>query len=130
MWKCVSRTQRLSSPEKAIVQPRHHFSTERQATSLVTKNIPAEHCANTHMRVGVCWRSCKEEEHREAHQHSNRNSWMAAMHAVRPQPQQSHTVAAHTHPQKKKTKNLQNTAAGCGCVCGAAGVCPPGRKET
>ncbi|KAF5217731.1 hypothetical protein ECC02_009364 [Trypanosoma cruzi] len=52
---------------------------------------------------------------------------MAAIHAVRPKPQQSRTVAAHTHPQKqeKKTKNLKNTAAGCGCVCGAADVCPP-----
>ncbi|KAF5216069.1 hypothetical protein ECC02_011185 [Trypanosoma cruzi] len=25
----------------------------------------------------------------------------------------------------RKAKNLKNTAAGCGCVCGAAGVCPP-----
>ncbi|KAF5217726.1 hypothetical protein ECC02_009359 [Trypanosoma cruzi] len=106
---CVPRTQRLSSPEKAIVQPRHHFSTERQPTSLVTKSVLAEHCATTHMCVGVCWRSCKEEEHREAHQHSKRHSWMAAMHAVRPQPQQSRTVAAHTHPQKKEEQKKKQT---------------------
>ncbi|ESS60646.1 hypothetical protein TCDM_11814 [Trypanosoma cruzi Dm28c] len=31
-------------------------------------------------------------------------------------------AAAHTHPQIKRNKNA---AAGCGCVCGAAGVCPP-----
>ncbi|ESS55739.1 hypothetical protein TCDM_12771 [Trypanosoma cruzi Dm28c] len=63
----------------------------------------------------------QKEEHREAHQHSKRHSWIAAIHAVRPRPQQSRSVAAHTI-HKKKTKN---TAAGCGCVCGAAGVCPP-----
>ncbi|ESS60317.1 hypothetical protein TCDM_12160 [Trypanosoma cruzi Dm28c] len=45
---------------------------------------------------------------------------MAAIHAVRPQHQQSRSVAAHIHPQKQKSKNLKNTAAGCGCVwrCG------------
>ncbi|KAF5214113.1 hypothetical protein ECC02_013318 [Trypanosoma cruzi] len=57
----------------------------------------------------VCWRSRKEEEHREAHQHSKRHSWTAPIHAARPQPQQSRTVAAHTHrinktKQKKKTR--------------------------
>ncbi|RNC32877.1 hypothetical protein TcCL_Unassigned04474 [Trypanosoma cruzi] len=32
----------------------------------------------------------------------------------------------HTHIRKnKKTKEKKNTAAGCGFVCGAAGVCPP-----
>ncbi|KAF5216422.1 hypothetical protein ECC02_010800 [Trypanosoma cruzi] len=87
------------------------------------------------MCVGVCWRSCKEEEHREAHQHSKRHSWMAAIHAVRPQPQQSRTVAAHTHhtnkrkEQKKKKKTTRRQ--------GVAGVCValrvsarPGRKKT
>ncbi|KAF5220175.1 hypothetical protein ECC02_006851 [Trypanosoma cruzi] len=49
VWKYVPRTQTLSSPEKAIVQPRHHFSTERQPTSLVTKNVLAEHCATTYV---------------------------------------------------------------------------------
>ncbi|ESS62908.1 hypothetical protein TCDM_09378 [Trypanosoma cruzi Dm28c] len=79
----------------------------------------------------------KKRKHREAHRHSKRHSWIAAINAVRPQPQQSRTVAAHTHPQKtkkkeSKTKEKKNTAAGCGCVCGAAGVCPlwPQRNKT
>ncbi|KAF5217501.1 hypothetical protein ECC02_009642 [Trypanosoma cruzi] len=124
----VPRAQRLSSPEKAIVQPRHPFSTERQPTSLVTKNILAEHCASTYVCAGcVMEEQKKKEEHREAHQDSKRHSWMAAIHAARPQPQQSRTVAAHTHPKKKEKKN---TAAGCGCVCVALRVSArPDRKK-
>ncbi|KAF5217408.1 hypothetical protein ECC02_009709 [Trypanosoma cruzi] len=49
----------------------------------------------------------KKEEHREAHQHSKRHSWMAAIHAVRPRHQQSRTVAAHPHPQKNKNKTKE-----------------------
>ncbi|KAF5215301.1 hypothetical protein ECC02_012030 [Trypanosoma cruzi] len=36
----------------------------------------------------------------------------------------NHARWQHTHPFKKR-KQRNNTAAGCGCVCGAAGVCPP-----
>ncbi|KAF5216456.1 hypothetical protein ECC02_010783 [Trypanosoma cruzi] len=71
--------------------------------------------------VGVCWRSCKKEEHREAHQHGRRHTWMAAVHAVRPQPQQSRTVAAHTHPQKTKQNENKTKEKHGGrvwlCVC-------------
>ncbi|RNC43337.1 hypothetical protein TcCL_NonESM06964 [Trypanosoma cruzi] len=49
----VSRTERLSLPEEAIVAP-SSFQHKRQPMSLVTKNIPAEHCANTHVTVYVC----------------------------------------------------------------------------
>ncbi|KAF5216615.1 hypothetical protein ECC02_008962 [Trypanosoma cruzi] len=157
MCGCVSRTQRLLSPEEAIVAPsvtrQHTPSNARtrqsktkeekrmtpRAGSIFThgghraaasaglqrnrKSIPAVHCANTY----VCWRSRREEEHREAHQHSKRHSWMAAIHAARPQPQQSRTVAAHTKRKENKTKN---TAAGCGCVCVALRVSArPGRKK-
>ncbi|KAF5217178.1 hypothetical protein ECC02_009946 [Trypanosoma cruzi] len=73
----------------------------------------------------VCWSSRREEEHREAHQHSKRHSWKTAIHAVRPQPQQSRTVAAHTHPNKRKTRR-QGVA-----VCVALRVSArPGRKKT
>ncbi|KAF5214965.1 hypothetical protein ECC02_012395 [Trypanosoma cruzi] len=76
----------------------------------------------------VCWRNGKKEEHRKAHQDGKRHSWMAAIHAVRPQHQQSRTVAAH-HPQKQEKK--KNTAAGRGCVCVALRVSArPGRKKT
>ncbi|KAF5215846.1 hypothetical protein ECC02_011432 [Trypanosoma cruzi] len=62
----------------------------------------------------VCWRSRKEEGHREAHhQHSKRQSWTAAIHAARPQPQQSRTVAAHTHRINKRKKTRRQGVAVC-----------------
>ncbi|ESS62358.1 hypothetical protein TCDM_09976 [Trypanosoma cruzi Dm28c] len=48
----------------------------------------------------VCCRIWKEEEHREAHQHSKRHSWPAAVNAVRSRHQQSRTVVAHTKAKK------------------------------
>ncbi|KAF5222654.1 hypothetical protein ECC02_004231 [Trypanosoma cruzi] len=80
------------------------------------------------VRLLICVFVCvleQKKKQREAHrQHSKRHSRMAAIHAVRPQPQPPRTVAAHTalHIKENKQKNM---AAGCGCVCGAAGVCPP-----
>ncbi|KAF5219314.1 hypothetical protein ECC02_007740 [Trypanosoma cruzi] len=66
----------------------------------------------------------REEEHIEAHQHSKRQSWMAAIHAARPQPQQSRTVAAHIHRINKTKKRRQVVA-----VCVALRVSArPGRK--
>ncbi|EKF27531.1 hypothetical protein MOQ_008743, partial [Trypanosoma cruzi marinkellei] len=91
-----------------IVQPRQ----------LASSKIEQEFLQNTVLiliYVCVCWRNTRQEEHRETHQHSKRHRWMAAIHAVRPQPQQPRTVAAHTLQQKRKQK--KNTAAGCGCVC-------------
>ncbi|EKG03547.1 hypothetical protein TCSYLVIO_005406 [Trypanosoma cruzi] len=35
----------------------------------------------------------------------------------------------HEINTQSKTKGKKNTAAGCGCVCGAAGVCPPWPQE-
>ncbi|RNC56153.1 hypothetical protein TcCL_ESM06298 [Trypanosoma cruzi] len=67
----------------------------------VAKSIHADHCANTYVCV---LEKRKKEEHRKAHQDGKRHSWMAAIHAVWPKPQQSHTVAAHTYPQKTKQK--------------------------
>ncbi|KAF5216659.1 hypothetical protein ECC02_010560 [Trypanosoma cruzi] len=49
----------------------------------------------------VCCRSGKKEEHREAHQHSERHSWMATIHAVRSRHQQSRT-AQEIHTKAKK----------------------------
>ncbi|KAF5219391.1 hypothetical protein ECC02_007630 [Trypanosoma cruzi] len=97
-------------------------STHRAKHVLGSANTFLQSTVQLLMCVGVCWRSCKEEEHREAHQHSKRHSWMAAMHAVRPQPQQSRTVAAHTiHKKKKnekKTKTRRQGVAVCVCGCG------------
>ncbi|KAF5214683.1 hypothetical protein ECC02_012703 [Trypanosoma cruzi] len=73
----------------------------------------------------VCWRSRKEEEHREAHQHSKRHSWTAAIHAARPQPQQSRTVAAHIHRINKTKKRRQGVAVcvwRCGCLPALAAI--------
>ncbi|EAN99874.1 hypothetical protein Tc00.1047053508873.25 [Trypanosoma cruzi] len=41
----------------------------------------------------------------------------------------THGGSTH-HSQKTKKRNLKNTAAGCGCVCGAASVCPPWPQKT
>ncbi|ESS62815.1 hypothetical protein TCDM_09472 [Trypanosoma cruzi Dm28c] len=73
----------------------------------------------------------QKEEHREAHQNSKRHSWMAAIHAVRPQHQKSRSVAAHIHPQKatKKQKILKTRRQGV-AVCVALRVSArPDRKE-
>ncbi|RNC35498.1 hypothetical protein TcCL_Unassigned01611 [Trypanosoma cruzi] len=78
------------------------------------KSIPAVHCANNY----VCWRSRREEEHREAHQHGKRHNWMAATHAARPN-LNNYARWQHTPNQRKEKKN---TAAGCGCVCVALRV--------
>ncbi|KAF5219583.1 hypothetical protein ECC02_007420 [Trypanosoma cruzi] len=61
----------------------------------------------------------REEKQMEAHQHSKRHSWMAAIHAARPQPQQSRTVAAHIHRINKTKKRRQGVAVcvwRCGCL--------------
>ncbi|KAF5213761.1 hypothetical protein ECC02_013697 [Trypanosoma cruzi] len=121
VWNCVPRTQRLSSPEETTVAP----SVTRQHTPrkhvLGSANTFLQSTVQLLMCVGVCWRSCKEEENREAHQDGKRHSWMAAIHAVRPQPQQPCTVAAHTHPQKqeknKKKKRKQHGGRVWLCVC-------------
>ncbi|EAN89448.1 hypothetical protein Tc00.1047053508869.10 [Trypanosoma cruzi] len=70
----------------------------------------------------------KEGKHGEANQHSKKHSWMTAIHAVRPQIQQSRTVAAHTHPQKTKKKKQKTRRQGV-AVCVALRVSArPGRK--
>ncbi|KAF5217409.1 hypothetical protein ECC02_009710 [Trypanosoma cruzi] len=49
----MPRTQRLSSPEKAIVQPGHHFSTHQATHTRQCKYILAEHCASTYVWASV-----------------------------------------------------------------------------
>ncbi|RNC32363.1 hypothetical protein TcCL_Unassigned05032 [Trypanosoma cruzi] len=153
---CVSRAQRLPSSEEAIVAPpvthQHTSSNARtrqsktkekkrmtpRADSAFTygehraaastglqqnrKSIPAVHCANNY----VCWRSRREEEHREAHQHSKRHSWMAAIHAVRPNPH-NHARWQHTPNQRKEKKKTRRQGV---AVCVALRVsASPDRKE-
>ncbi|ESS55899.1 hypothetical protein TCDM_12605 [Trypanosoma cruzi Dm28c] len=101
---CVPRTQRLSSPEKTIAQPRQHTPSNAHPAL----QIPSCRALCNYFCVGVCWRS-RKEENREAHHDGKRHS---------------RRVSA------ANKKNLKNTAAGCGCVCGAAGVCPPWPHKT
>ncbi|KAF5213577.1 hypothetical protein ECC02_013892 [Trypanosoma cruzi] len=81
------------------------------------------------MSVCVCAGEAKKKKKKEAqgrhHQRSKRHSWMAAMHAVQPQPLQSRTVAAHTpiHKNKKKKTKEKTRRQGvavcvwrCGCL--------------
>ncbi|ESS55515.1 hypothetical protein TCDM_13008 [Trypanosoma cruzi Dm28c] len=58
------------------------------------------------------------EGHREAHQHSKRHSWMAAIHAVQPRHQQSRTVAAHKNPQNKRREKHGGRVWLCVWRCG------------
>ncbi|KAF5215819.1 hypothetical protein ECC02_011466 [Trypanosoma cruzi] len=74
----------------------------------------------------VCWKSRKEEEHREAHHHNKRHSWMAAIPAVRPN-LTNHARWQHTpiHKSKKRKTRRQGVA-----VCVALRVSArPGRKK-
>ncbi|ESS62035.1 hypothetical protein TCDM_10321 [Trypanosoma cruzi Dm28c] len=53
---------------------------------------------------------------------------MAAIHAVRPQPQQPRSVAAHNHPKKKKKRKTRRQGV---AVCVALRVSArPGRNKT
>ncbi|ESS55428.1 hypothetical protein TCDM_13104 [Trypanosoma cruzi Dm28c] len=118
---CVPKAQRMSSSEEVTVH-RHHFSTERKPTSLANKNILAEHCANTNMRVGMCWRS-RKEKHRETNQHS----WMAAIHAVRPNFNR-HSRWQHIHIHKNKILKTRRQGV---AVCVALRVsASPDRNKT
>ncbi|EKF26015.1 hypothetical protein MOQ_010312 [Trypanosoma cruzi marinkellei] len=116
--------------EKNDPKSRQHLHAWRASCSRVSRH-PAKLKKNScgalckYLCVCVCWRSRREEEHREAHQHSKRHSWMAAIHAVRPQPQQSRTVAAHTRQQKENKTKEKSGGRVWLCVCGAASVCPP-----
>ncbi|KAF5216582.1 hypothetical protein ECC02_010619 [Trypanosoma cruzi] len=114
------------STATVIVRGGHHGTVRHAPAHTEQSTQPA---VQIHSCRALCNYLCvwvsvgeAEEEHREAHQHSKRHSWMAEIHAVRPN-LKNHTRWQHT-PKKKKKKN---TAAGCGCVCmcGAAGVCPP-----
>ncbi|EKG02270.1 hypothetical protein TCSYLVIO_006709 [Trypanosoma cruzi] len=125
--------------EKNDPKSRQHLLAWRASCSRVTISArdasqrPAVAKAFLQSTVQIpifCVLEKQKEEHREAHQHSKRHSWMAAKQAVRPQPQQSRTVAAHTHPQKTKGKKAKQKKEKHGgrvglCVCGAAGVCQP-----
>ncbi|ESS61045.1 hypothetical protein TCDM_11390 [Trypanosoma cruzi Dm28c] len=77
----------------------------------------------------VCWRNGKK---RGGEAQGGTSTWQEAQLdrsdtcGTTPTSTITHGGGTH-HPQKtaKKTKEKKNTAAGCGCVCGAAGVCPP-----
>ncbi|RNC32779.1 hypothetical protein TcCL_Unassigned04585, partial [Trypanosoma cruzi] len=125
----MPRTQRLSSPEKAIVQPGHHFSTHQATHTRQCKYILADHCASTYVCGRLLEEQKKKEEHREAHQHSKRHSWMAAMHAVRHN-LNNHARWQHT-PSTKTKKRKKEKHGGRVWLCVALRVSArPDRKKT
>ncbi|EKF38989.1 hypothetical protein MOQ_000792, partial [Trypanosoma cruzi marinkellei] len=80
--------------------------------------IETEFLQNT-VQILVCVCLLEEhktkEEHREAHQHSKRHSWMAAIHAVRPN-LNNHARWQHT-PVNKKQKEKRKTRRQGVAVC-------------
>ncbi|RNC39759.1 hypothetical protein TcCL_NonESM10843 [Trypanosoma cruzi] len=122
----MPQEQATPSRMAGIVQPCCHFSTGCKPTSLPS---PKHYCRAPYkylcVSVFVLEKREKEEERRKAHQHSKRNSWMTAIDAVRPKPQQSRTVAANIHKKQQKKTRRQGAA-----VCVALRVSArPGRKE-
>ncbi|EAN99563.1 hypothetical protein Tc00.1047053504081.370 [Trypanosoma cruzi] len=90
----------------------------------VAKSIHAERCANTYfLCAGTAERGAQEGKSiQQEAQLDRRNTCGAASTSTI-------THGGSTHPstktKNKKTKEKKNTAAECGCVCGAAGVCQP-----
>ncbi|EKF99810.1 hypothetical protein TCSYLVIO_009267, partial [Trypanosoma cruzi] len=79
----------------------------------------------------VCQRSTKEEEHSKRHistargTSAQREAQLDGSDTCGTAPTSTITHGGSTHPSNKKKAKQKNTAAGCGCVCGAAGVCQP-----
>ncbi|EAN94967.1 hypothetical protein Tc00.1047053507953.60 [Trypanosoma cruzi] len=84
----------------------------RDASTYSAVQIHSCRALCNHLCVWVSFGEAEKRRHREAHQDGKRHSWMAAVHAVRPKPQQSRTVAAHTHPQKTKQKENKTRRQG------------------
>ncbi|KAF5222735.1 hypothetical protein ECC02_004312 [Trypanosoma cruzi] len=93
-------------------------ATQRPA---VAKNILSEHCATTY--VCVCWSRKRSKGRHIISTERDTAGWQKYMrHGHDPN---NHARWRQTHRHTRKKTNKKNTAAGCGCVCGAAGVCPP-----
>ncbi|RNC32952.1 hypothetical protein TcCL_Unassigned04388, partial [Trypanosoma cruzi] len=78
--------------------------------------------------MSVCVCAGKAEKKRSTGRHINTARGTAGwQRCMRYGPTSTITHGGSKHPSKKikRRKQRKNTAAGCGCVCGAAGVCPP-----
>ncbi|EKF26199.1 hypothetical protein MOQ_010118, partial [Trypanosoma cruzi marinkellei] len=91
-----------------------HASSFQRGTQATFPPSPKTFLQSTvQILMCVCAGGTKEQEkHNEAHQHSKRHSCTAAIHAARPQPQQSRTVAAHTYKKGKKKRKKRTRRQG------------------
>ncbi|KAF5214737.1 hypothetical protein ECC02_012640 [Trypanosoma cruzi] len=119
----VPRTQRLPSPEEAIVAPsvtRQH--TPSKAHTRQYKYILAEHFANTY----VCGRLLEKlKRELQGGTSAQQEAQLDGSDTCGTAPTSTITHGGSKHPSTEK----KNTAAGCGCVCGAADVCQPSPQK-
>ncbi|KAF5218772.1 hypothetical protein ECC02_008260 [Trypanosoma cruzi] len=125
VWMCAESTATVIVRGGHRGTVRHAPAHTAQSTySAVQIHSCRALCNYLYVFLCVCWRNGKKrKEHSEAHQDGKRHSWMAAVHAVRPKPQQPCTVAAHTYPQKTKQNRRKTRRQGvavcvwrCGCL--------------
>ncbi|KAF5214405.1 hypothetical protein ECC02_012998 [Trypanosoma cruzi] len=93
-------------------------STHRATHSTGSANTFLQSTVQILMCVGVCWRSRRGAQGGTSEQQEAQLDGSDTCGAA---PTSTITHGGSTH----KSKNKKNTAAGCGCMCGAAGVCPP-----
>ncbi|ESS61303.1 hypothetical protein TCDM_11119 [Trypanosoma cruzi Dm28c] len=87
----------------------------------VAKNIHAERCANNYfLCAGKAGKRSTGRHIKTARGTAGWQRYMRCSLNIN-----NHGRWKHTSSTKNKRKGKKNTAAGCGCVCGAAGVCPP-----
>ncbi|EKF28851.1 hypothetical protein MOQ_007386, partial [Trypanosoma cruzi marinkellei] len=130
VWMCAESTATVvagGGHRDAI----HHASSFQHGTQANVPPSPKTFLWRTvQILMCVCAAGTKEEEkHNEAHQNSKRHSCTAAIHAARPQPQQSRTVAAHTYKKRKKKKKEKHGGRVWLCVALRVSA-SPGRKRT
>ncbi|KAF5216939.1 hypothetical protein ECC02_010251 [Trypanosoma cruzi] len=103
---------------------RHHFSTERQPTSLVTKNVLAEHCATTY--VCGCLLEKLKREGAQGGTSAQQEAQLDGSDACGTASTSTITHGGSTHKRKILKTRRQGVA-----VCVALRVSArPGRKET
>ncbi|KAF5216708.1 hypothetical protein ECC02_010501 [Trypanosoma cruzi] len=115
VWKCVPRTQRLSSPEEAIAAP----SVTRQHTPSKAHSAVQIHSCRAFCTYLCVWVSVGEAEERSTGRHINTARGTAGWQRyMRYGPNlNNHKRWQHTHPQKQKKMKILKTRRQSVAVC-------------